>query len=515
MEAQVYYEYYNFNGADFFTLVLKPDKVGKFPVVVTRSPYVGNTTEKTEEELAQQFKNSNIGWAENGYAIVFQHCRGQGKSTGDFVPYIHEREDGIRLREWIRKQPFYNGTLLLYGGSYTASLHYSTAPFEEDIKGAVFNVQDNERYRLWYRNGNMRRGHANWHFNLYKAKSDLKKVHTADSFSELPIKNLSERVLGERAEDFEQMLSAPNFDHPFWKTRFGGAEARGAVSEANIPVLLTTGYNDYYVGGMFRMWDELNAQTKNKSAFLVSPYNHGDTYYKENGICFSDGSCIEHFGDDYRIKWFDSIIKNEKPFVKTGKITYYRTFENRWETDFYSDTPKEMSIPLGETEKTFVYNPKTPAAFNPEGCFMNEPAPRDDVVSIYTKPFKTDAFVKGRMKMKLTVVSDCEDTSFYVMIGICTKDGDYSLRHDITSLIYQKGNYTPGSKVSLDLVFDEYAFKIKEGQKLRIDIASTDKNTYVCHSNIKGDYCSIENCKTANNKVFLAESCLILPIEDI
>ena len=130
MEAQVYYEYYNFNGADFFTLVLKPDKVGKFPVVVTRSPYVGNTTEKTEEELAQQFKNSNIGWAENGYAIVFQHCRGQGKSTGDFVPYIHEREDGIRLREWIRKQPFYNGTLLLYGGSYTASLHYSTAPYE-------------------------------------------------------------------------------------------------------------------------------------------------------------------------------------------------------------------------------------------------------------------------------------------------------------------------------------------------------------------------------------------------
>ena len=68
---------------------------------------------------------------------------------------------------------------------------------------------------------------------------------------------------------------------------------------------------------------------------------------------------------------------------------------------------------------------------------------------------------------------------------------------------------------ALDLVFDEYAFKIKEGQKLRIDIASTDKNTYVCHSNIKGDYCSIENCKTANNKVFLAESCLILPIEDI
>ena len=99
------------------------------------------------------------------------------------------------------------------------------------------------------------------------------------------------------------------------------------------------------------------------------------------------------------------------------------------------------------------------------------------------------------------------------MIGIHTEKGDYALRHDITSLIYQKGNYIKNSKVVLDFVFDEYAFKIKKGQTLRIDIAPTDKNTYVCHSNVKGDYSLVENYKTANNKVFLEESCLILPVE--
>ena len=156
MEPYVYYEYYTDNGADFFTLVLKPDKVGKFPVVVTRSPYVSGTKDKSEAELAEDFLKANLKWAENSYVIVFQHCRGQGKSTGEFVPYIHEREDGLALRKWIRKQDFYNGQLFLLGGSYTASLHYSTAPFEDDIKGAVFNVQDSERYRLWYRNGNIR-----------------------------------------------------------------------------------------------------------------------------------------------------------------------------------------------------------------------------------------------------------------------------------------------------------------------------------------------------------------------
>ena len=133
MNPYVYYEYYSYNGADFFILILKPDNVGKFPVVVTRSPYVSSTIGKSEQELLEEFEKANIRWAENGYALVFQHCRGQGKSTGDFIPDIHEREDGLALREWIRKQDFYNGQIFLLGASYTASLHYSTSPLEEIV----------------------------------------------------------------------------------------------------------------------------------------------------------------------------------------------------------------------------------------------------------------------------------------------------------------------------------------------------------------------------------------------
>ena len=122
-------------------------------------------------------------------------------------------------------------------------------------------------------------------------------------------------------------------------------------------------------------------------------------------------------------------------------------------------------------------------------------------------------FIRGRMRAELTVSSDCDDTSFYIMVGIETENGDYSLRHDITSIIYQKGSYECNNKIKLDFTFDEYAFKLKQGQRLRIDIAPTDKNTYVCHTNIKGEYAKISTCKTAKNKVFLGESQLILPVE--
>lgn len=204
-----YFEYLDFDNENFFTVVLLPEKSGKFPTVIIRSPYVNGFENTPEEDIARHYLSQYSAWLNRGYAIVLGHCRGQGKSTGAFIPYVHEHEDSRALRDWIRNQSFYNGELFLYGGSYTASLQYASAPFEDDIKGAVFEVQDTERYRLWYRNGQMRKGHANWHFGLYKRKCGLNKTFSMNSFAELPLKNLSERVLGERADDFEEMLEAP------------------------------------------------------------------------------------------------------------------------------------------------------------------------------------------------------------------------------------------------------------------------------------------------------------------
>jgi hypothetical protein len=67
------------------------------------------------------------------------------------------------------------------------------------------------------------------------------------------------------------------------------------------------------------------------------------------------------------------------------------------------------------------------------------------------------------MKAKLTVESNCSDTSFYARISIKKREYTYVLRHDITSLCYQLGDYRENSMARLDFCFDEHAFLIKEG----------------------------------------------------
>lgn len=509
----VFYRYLEHDCEKFYTICLLPKENGKFPTIISRSPYVKSTVSLSEEQVAEDYYRGAKRWLDNGYAVVFQHCRGQGKSTGAFVPYVHEREDGLALRQWIREQDFYNGELYLLGGSYSSSLHYATAPFEADVKGAILEIQDSERYRLWYRNGQMRKGHANWHFGLYKDKCGLKKDFSMSSFSSLPLKGLSERVLGDHAEDFEQMLEAYSPSHPFWSTRNGGADARDAVTNAGIPILLTTGYNDFYVGGVFDMWRRMDENTRSMSALLVSPYDHGDGYHRELGVAFPNGQRRQGFGDDYQIKWLEHIrLGTPLPFKK-GVITYYRAFEDRWESDFYGTEVKELTVPLGEGERSFTYDPLKPTPFRCEGFTAEETEGREDVISLLTPEFEADTFVKGRIKAVLTVSSSAPDTSFYVRISIKKAEYTYVLRHDITSLCYQHGDYTENSVAELSFSFDEHAFLIKKGERLRIDVASTDDNTYVCHTNKKGEYYLQDQTDVAENKLYLDGSCIILPVE--
>ena len=261
------------------------------------------------------------------------------------------------------------------------------------------------------------------------------------------------------------------------------------------------------------MWNRMDAQTKSKSALLVSPYNHGDSHVGDDGLTFPNGKRGERFGCSYQLDWFENIRKGTPlPFQK-GVITYYRAFENIWQSDFYAKPTKLTSVPLGDETLSFEYYPLCPTAFSCEGSFAKENICNSNFIRVCTKPFEHDIFIKGQMRASLAVSSSCEDTSFYMRISIKSSQCTYVLRHDITSLIFQLGSYNKNDIVTLDFCFDEYAFLLKKGECLQIDIASTDDNTYICHTNKKGEYYLQTATETAINTVYLGRSQLFLPIE--
>ena len=517
-QARADYQYLQSHGAELFTAVCLPKADGKFPTVIMRVPYVDAEETLPEEEICRNALSAFGAWLDHGYAVVYQHCRGRGKSSGDCIPYLYEREDGLRLQDWIRKQPFYNGELYLYGRSYKASVHFVTAPFAQDIKGAVLEVQDCERYNCNYRNGFYKIGlHGGWYVGMYKHKSMPEKNYTAECFHMLPLSDFSQKIFGEKAEDFDEILRHPRKDDPFWLTRFGGGEAHDAIKHANIPILLVTGHYDIYTGGVFDMWNTLDAATRAKSALAVHPYDHGGK--EENQpIRFEQGNINQAF-EHFPVNWCDSVRgKCEPPFAR-GKVTYYKAFAGQWCCDDFGPAEQYQRIGLGTGEVSYVYDPHDPATFrgglsaNFKGtAWQDPPNLRSDIITVYTPTFTRDMFVKGKIRAKLTVKSDCEDTCFYMRLSLCKPEGDYGLRDDINQISNFRGDYVPGSEVEMEFFFDEHTFVIKAGEKLRIDISSSAFPHYVRHTNHKGLFSQQTTAKTARNTVILERSTLEIPV---
>lgn len=514
----VYSTYLAHGGVELFTIVCLPEKNGKFPTVIMRSPYVDGSEDADESALEESFRKEQEAGLRSGYAVVFQHCRGRGKSSGDCIPFVYEREDGLFLQEWIRRQSFYNGELFLVGGSYTAMVHYMTTPFAPDIKGAVLMVADSNWYNCSYRNGFFKASYlGGWYMSMYKHKSIPHPSFVLESFQTRPLSGFSEAIFGERAEIFEKTLLHPDGADPFWDTVFGENRDRNAIRNAGIPILLVTGFYDIFAGGIFKMWNGLDEETKKKSALLVHPYDHGADE-KGQPVQFEGASLSETFGN-FPVRWMEYVRgKEESPFT-LGTTTYYQLFGGRWMTGDVTDGAERKTFPLGTGERTYVYNPYAPAVF-PGGLTTDfggtawQPAPdfRYDVLSWFTPAFEKDTFVKGKMRVKLRVRSDCEDTCFYVRLSLVKEEGAYGLRDDIQQISNFTEDYVPGSEIDLDFTFDEHAFVIGKGEKLRIDVSSS-ATQYVSHANRRGLYSLQESARIAHNTVIADQSSLTIPAE--
>jgi predicted acyl esterase len=57
-------------------------------------------------------------YADHGYHVVLQSCRGTFGSTGTFYPMANEADDAQDAVAWLRTQPWFDGRLATAGGSY-------------------------------------------------------------------------------------------------------------------------------------------------------------------------------------------------------------------------------------------------------------------------------------------------------------------------------------------------------------------------------------------------------------
>ena len=517
------------DGVKLYTLVQLPETGKKLPTIIKRNPYA----DPDAPPAMEPFRNENT----HGYAIVYQECRGTGRSEDDCIPFINERNDGLDTLDWIRKQDFYNGELFLEGQSYLSAVHLSYLKTNQpDVKAACLMIMDTERYNLLYRNGFFKTGlHGGWAINMYKKKTFREKNYVPETFRQLPLSGFTEHIYGERADFLEEDIMHPNPSDPFWKTRVGGSDYSCAIQECNVPVLLATGFYDICTGGLFDIWNSLPENRRKDCAMIVSPYDHGWRGADREGYPAFPGGKMNDVCPDVVYYWFDHFRKGTPlEFVRRGEIVYYPLFNGPWRYEkilhrgnktvkFHLTLDHKLTKKIGKNGAiTYLYNPFAPAKFNGTGCFTFEgmqyqdpPNSRYDIISFLTEPFENDLLIKGKSELELHVKSTAPDTCFYVRLSIVRKDGTLVLRDDIDSLCRTHADYKPGDTAVLHFEFTEHCYEVRKGEQLRLDVSSSCVPHFLVHTNRKGPMNEQTGADLAYNTICTGKSVLTLYAEDI
>ena len=215
------------------------------PVIFTLTPYV-----------ADSYHNRGMYFAQNGYVFALVDVRGRGNSDGGFVPFRNDASDGHDIVEWLATQPYCNGKVAMWGGSYGGFNQWATlTQFPSHLETIVPAAA---AYPAW--DFPMWRGIAlTFEIQWQTLVSGLTRNTNLFEESKFWIGVFREYYLNHRAyKDLDQIAGNPNahfqadLRHPmpddYWDSLAPTAEKFAAF---DLPILTITGhYDDDQPGAM-------------------------------------------------------------------------------------------------------------------------------------------------------------------------------------------------------------------------------------------------------------------------
>ena len=115
------------DGATVCALIVRPRAAGRHPALLMFTIY---------NEAGQLMREARRA-ASNDYAGVMGLVRGKGCSSGPIVPYEHDGADAAALVDWIAAQPWSDGKVGMYGGSYSGFTPWAAAKHRPHALAAI------------------------------------------------------------------------------------------------------------------------------------------------------------------------------------------------------------------------------------------------------------------------------------------------------------------------------------------------------------------------------------------
>jgi len=309
---------------------------GKFPAILERTPYgkSQSTLRHASIEVAEAF-------ARRGYAVVYQDCRGRGKSGGEYVKYLSDAADGFDCCDWIVSAPWSNGLIGTMGLSYAA--HTQAALASAGAPGVVAMFMDSGGFSNAFQGG-IRQGGAyelkqvTWAFNQAleapELRADparlaaLKKVDIKAWFARMPWSrgNSPLSLVPEYENYVFDQWEHGDFDD-YWKQ--AGIYAQGFYRRfPDVDALMISSWYDPYPRTVIDNYLGLKHLGRGRQNLVLGPWTHGNREQTFAGdVDF--GSAATFAGNvaesylDFKFRWFDRHLKRQMNIAHEPEVRLF------------------------------------------------------------------------------------------------------------------------------------------------------------------------------------------------
>jgi uncharacterized protein len=435
------------DGVSLVADVYRPKVEGRFPVLLTRTPY-------NRKDPA-----TGMYLASHGYVVVLQDTRGRFDSEGEFYPFRDEANDGYDTIEWSARLPYADGRVGMFGGSYVGATQLLAASSNPPHLAGIFPyVTAMEYYEGWtYEGGALMQWFASsWAAGL--TEDTVRRKAAALNRSNQWVEQLP-------AEDFRLVNVpaateiAPYFrdwvehetDDDYWRK----VKVSDFYSRMNVKALHAGGWHDIFSGGSIRNFMRLQKEAPTKEArdgqrLLMGPWAHAATSPegKIGDVTFGRQAVLDMNGTI--VKWYDFAIKGrQNEFAAAAPVKIFVMGDNAWRaenefplarttyTKYYlhavtgaqsakGDGAISTATPRDERPDSYEYDPASPVRTIggrlccgglPPGPFDQSPnESRTDVLVYSTPALERDVEVTGFITVDLYAATSAADTDFTAML---------------------------------------------------------------------------------------------------
>jgi putative CocE/NonD family hydrolase len=489
------------------TVFMPHDMPEPLPLVFTLTPYISDTY----QERATYFSR-------NGYVFALVDVRGRGNSEGEFEPVVNEPHDGHDLVEWFAKQPWCNGKISMWGGSYAGydqwgtlkefPPHLSTIvpvasgypsldfPFAKNIFGPYF-IQ-----WMTYTSG------VTPNVNLFAERSFWQQKFLEMYKDHRPMREL-DQIVGNLSTHYQTWMKHCK-PGPYWDHALPTQEDYRRI---DVPILTITGHYDGdqngAMGFYLRHMKYGREEAKASHFLVIGPWDHAGTRTPRReigGIDFGAPSLVDM--NRLHKEWYDWTMKDgAKPEFLKKRVAYYVLGAEEWK---YADSLEEITA---ETRRYYLNstNESPNDVFHSGSLNSEKPAPSEPDTYIYdpldtrpgeleleagnnyitdqtgalnlfgnglvyhTQPFEEDTEVTGYVNLVTWIELDVPDTDFYATLYMIKADGEsVMLTQDLMRARYRESLREEKLVVPGEInqyVFDWFTYfswKISKGSRLRL-----------------------------------------------